>query len=45
MADAGVPGVAVVSWAGFFAPAGTPADIVRKLDENINGVLKLSDIR
>ena len=45
MAEAGVPAMVVVSWAGFFAPAGTPADIVKKLEENINGVLKLSDIR
>jgi len=41
MAEAGVPDIVVLSWAGFFAPAGTSADIVKTLEENINGVLKL----
>jgi tripartite-type tricarboxylate transporter receptor subunit TctC len=45
MAEAGVPDIVVVSWAGFFAPAGTSTDIVKTLEENINGVLKLSEIR
>ena len=31
MAEAGVPEFAIAFWYGFFVPAGTPADIVRKL--------------
>jgi len=31
MIEAGVPNVVVTGWAGFLAPAGTPADIVRKV--------------
>lgn len=32
IAEAGVPGYAAESWYGFFVPAGTPADIVKKLN-------------
>lgn len=32
IAEAGVPGYAAESWYGFFVPAGTPADVVRKLN-------------
>ena len=31
MAEAGVAGVEVSSWSGFFVPAGTPQEIVRKI--------------
>ncbi len=31
LAEAGVPGVTLMSWTGLFAPAGTPAEIVEKL--------------
>ncbi len=32
IAEAGVPGYAAESWYGFFVPAGTPLDIVQKLN-------------
>jgi len=32
IAEAGVPGYAAESWYGFFLPAGTPADVVKKLN-------------
>ncbi len=32
IAEAGVPGYAAESWYGFFVPAGTPAEIVKKLN-------------
>jgi len=32
IAEAGVPGYAAESWYGFFVPAGTPADVVNKLN-------------
>jgi tripartite-type tricarboxylate transporter receptor subunit TctC len=35
VAEAGVAGFEVLTWFGLFAPAGTPAAIVRSLDESI----------
>ena len=32
IAEAGVPGYAAESWYGFFVPAGTPADVVKRLN-------------
>lgn len=40
IADEGLPGYEAYSWSGLFAPAGTPADIVNTLNENINAQLK-----
>jgi len=40
VAETGVPGFEYVSWVGFFAPAGTPKDIVGKLSAEIIKVLK-----
>ncbi|MDB5808800.1 MAG: hypothetical protein JWN94_922 [Betaproteobacteria bacterium] len=45
IAEAGVPGYEVVQWSGIFAPAGTPADIVGKLNREINEILKVPDVR
>ncbi|HET9577169.1 MAG TPA: tripartite tricarboxylate transporter substrate binding protein [Usitatibacter sp.] len=33
------------TWVGFFAPAGTPPEIVRKLNDAINRALKAPDVR
>lgn len=40
VAEAGVPGYAVVSWYGILAPAGTPAAIVSKLNREIGAIMK-----
>jgi tripartite-type tricarboxylate transporter receptor subunit TctC len=45
MAEAGVPGMGVVGWAGLFAPAATPPAIVRKLSEEAGRVLKSAEVR
>ena len=39
-AQAGVPGVDVVTWFGLFAPAGTPPEIVRQLNAAATTALK-----
>ncbi len=44
MAEAGVPGVEVVSWAGFFAPAGTPAPVVTKIQDEVARTVRLPDV-
>jgi tripartite-type tricarboxylate transporter receptor subunit TctC len=43
--ESGFPTFDVSAWWGILAPAGTPADIVNKLNEEIIRVLNLSDVR
>jgi tripartite-type tricarboxylate transporter receptor subunit TctC len=45
MAEAGVPGVEVVSWFGILAPAGTPAPIVNFLNAEIVKAMNAPDVR
>ena len=45
VAESGVPGFDVSVWFGVVAPAGTPQSIVAKLNAQINGILKLAEIR
>ena len=40
MAEAGVPGFEVQNWQGLIAPAGTPAAVIRVLNEAVNNALK-----
>ncbi|AVS75494.1 tripartite tricarboxylate transporter substrate binding protein [Paracidovorax cattleyae] len=44
IAEAGVPGYEATSWFGMFAPAGTPAPVVAKLNATIVKVLAQPDI-
>lgn len=39
MAEAGVPGAEMLTWLGVVGPAGIPAEIVKKLNSEINAVL------
>jgi tripartite-type tricarboxylate transporter receptor subunit TctC len=36
---AGLPGYEAVSWFGLFAPAGTPRDVVQKINSHVQGIL------
>jgi tripartite-type tricarboxylate transporter receptor subunit TctC len=45
MAEAGVPDMAVGSWTGFLAPAGTPTAIIKKLEQAVAQIVKLPEIR
>ena len=38
-------GYNVVSWAGLYAPANTPADIVRRMSQELGDVLKMDAVR
>jgi len=40
-----VPGFELSSWLGFFAPAGTPAPIVDRLNQAIVAALRADDVR
>jgi tripartite-type tricarboxylate transporter receptor subunit TctC len=44
VAEAGFPELKIVLWHGLMAPAGTPRDIVRKLNGEINKILKMPDV-
>jgi tripartite-type tricarboxylate transporter receptor subunit TctC len=44
VSESGVPGYQVTSWYGVFAPAGTPRDIVAKLNADSVAALKTPDV-
>jgi tripartite-type tricarboxylate transporter receptor subunit TctC len=44
MAEAGLPGYETSTWGGVLAPAGTPKDIVAKLNAEFNRDLNLPDV-
>lgn len=45
MAEAGLPGFSVESWQGYFAPAGTPPQVVAKINRDIQTVLQSPEVR
>ncbi len=46
IADAGgLPGYSITSWQGVFAPAGTPPELVRRLNTEINRILQTAEMR
>jgi len=45
VAEAGFPDMEIQSWMGLFTPAGTPAGIVRKLQDEVNRIVRLPDVR
>ncbi len=45
VAELGYPGFAVSVWYGFAAPAGTPPEIVQKLNREINKALQAEDVK
>lgn len=44
IAESGYPGFDVVAWYALWAPAGTPAAIAKKLNEEINLILNMPDV-
>jgi tripartite-type tricarboxylate transporter receptor subunit TctC len=45
MAESGLPGFDVSTWFGVFAPAGTPAPIVSRLNQTLTAALKTPELR
>jgi tripartite-type tricarboxylate transporter receptor subunit TctC len=45
VAEAGVPGYAATIWLGVMAPKGTPPEIVKTLNTEINKVINLPDVK
>jgi tripartite-type tricarboxylate transporter receptor subunit TctC len=44
MAEAGMPQFAIVSWAGLYAPAKTPKDVIDRLNREFGAVMKRPDV-
>lgn len=45
MAEVGISDMFIQGWMGYFAPAGTPMAIVRKLQDEVNRIVRLPDVR
>lgn len=45
MAEAGLPGYEIASWYGVLAPAGTPRDIVDRLNAALRSIVAMPDVR
>ncbi|MFY9137250.1 tripartite tricarboxylate transporter substrate binding protein [Zwartia sp.] len=45
VAESGLPGYEGVGWFGLVAPKGTPPDIIRKLNAEVNRILNSPDVR
>jgi tripartite-type tricarboxylate transporter receptor subunit TctC len=45
MSESGLPGFDATSWFAVYAPAGTPADVVAKLNTEFNRIMTLADVR
>jgi len=45
IAESGLPGYDASTWGGILAPAGTPKDVVAKLNSSSNAALKMDDVR
>ena len=45
IAESGVPGYDAVGWFGLFAPAGTPRDIINRLNAEVRRIMQLPDVR
>jgi tripartite-type tricarboxylate transporter receptor subunit TctC len=45
MQEAGVPGFDVASWQALYAPAGTPAPIVARLNKEVEAILAQPDVK
>jgi len=45
VAEAGLPGFSYTLWGGLFAPAGTPAEVIERLNRDVNALLASPDIR
>lgn len=44
VAEAGIPGFAVTSWFGLYAPKGMPTDLARRMTDEVNKVLRAPEV-
>jgi tripartite-type tricarboxylate transporter receptor subunit TctC len=43
-AEAGVPNMELSNWFGFFAPPGTPAEMVQRVNRELNAIVRAGDV-
>jgi tripartite-type tricarboxylate transporter receptor subunit TctC len=43
--EAGMPGVLLTTWTGYYVPKGTPADIVQKINADIRKVAEIPEVK
>ena len=44
-AELGVPGMAFSNWFGFFAPAGTPNEVVERVNRELNTIVRSAEVQ
>ena len=44
-AEAGLPGFGIVNWSGLVAPAGTPKDVIARLNAEVKKALETPDMK
>lgn len=45
MSEAALPGYEMVTWHSLLAPAGTPPDVIERINREVNTILKMPDVR
>ena len=45
IAESGLPGFDALQWFGVYAPAGTPRDVITRLNADLVKILRLPDVR
>jgi tripartite-type tricarboxylate transporter receptor subunit TctC len=45
VAEQGYPGFEAMAWNGLFAPAGTPRELVQRINADVNAVLRMPSVR
>ena len=45
MVESGLPGFDISNWFAYFVPAGTPADVIARLNTEVNNGLKFQDVK
>lgn len=45
MVESGIPGFDISNWFAYFVPAGTPADIISRLNGEVNKALRFQDVK
>ena len=45
LSESGMPGFSINAWWGFYAPAGTPPEIIKKVNQDINAIIAEPEVQ